>query len=208
MLKTAFAKLTVAAALGLALTGCLSTPPSSLARLSRLSPLEADPAAIRFAVTHPQAFAVRTGDVSVTLAYKGDGAGPDITRTFKAEVLPAGPLPPELAPEAGSAATVTIVRLSDADAETMRGAQRRIAAHKAAGGDGKGNISVGATGCRKAPVPSGPLLMTTWISTVPAEPYFVLARDIDLRAAMTKAGADVSAMPPCGAMAPEATQPT
>ncbi|WP_421854480.1 hypothetical protein [Oricola sp.] len=51
--------------------GCtgFGTPPSSMLKLARMQPLEADPAAIRFAVATPGYLRVRDGDITVTVEF-------------------------------------------------------------------------------------------------------------------------------------------
>ena len=94
-------------------------------------------------------------------------------------------------------ARLVVVRFGRADSEASRAMQARVKAYKAAGGKGKGSLTVAATGCRTPPVPAGPIRMSAWLRAEAGEPYFVLMRDVDMRKTLEKAGADAALIPPC-----------
>lgn len=210
MFRIASSRTAVSIALAVAapaLSGCLSTPPSSIVRLARLSPLEADPAQIRIAVVHDNVLRVRGGDVTLRMTYKPDGKGPTIDESYKPVVSADQAPPPELATQLAGNRTLTVMGLSAEDAEKMRRVQAAIREFKAAGGDGSGTLAAGVEGCRNAAVPDGPVLVSTFLKTADAETFFPLARDQDMRRLLAKRGVDIADMTPCAADVPAPASP-
>ncbi|MCR9122892.1 MAG: hypothetical protein NXH91_11520 [Phyllobacteriaceae bacterium] len=164
----------------LTLTACLTTPPSTMLKLSLMSPLDADPAAIRLAARLPEPLRIRDGDIHLRISF--DGGTPDtrLVEDYGAVIVeaPAG----TRGIGAGSASDRTYVAaLTPNDAASLAAVQRRIRAWRASGIKGQGELSVMATACAEAPLPDGPILLTTWMRTAPDEAFFVLTRNADLR---------------------------
>lgn len=180
------------------LAGCLTTPVSSMVKLSRLTPLEANPAEMRFAVRSPNFLRVRNGDISVVISYDTGDPSTSFVETYL-PIVDENALPGQgisIARQDGS--RLAIARFSPDDAASMSSAQSRVKALQASGIKGQGSFSVGATGCAHSDVPSGPVLLTTWLRTEPTQDYFVLTRNIDLRNVLKKSGQQLSNIPPCG----------
>jgi hypothetical protein len=179
------------------LSGCMSTPVSSMAKLYSLSPLDAAPHDIRFAVRTPHYLRVRDGDIAVTLAFDTGDTSSSFVEVYK-------PLIDENA-RAGQGITIgthdgtrlTIARFSNKDAVSMRKAQNRIKALRASGVKGKGSLSVVAAGCYISELPQGPVFVSTWLRTSPTEDYTMLTRNTDLRAVFSKAGKKIEQLPSC-----------
>ena len=182
----------------LALSGCagLGTPPASALKLARMNPMEADPGAIRFAVATPAFLRLREGDVTVTVRYDTGDPKTSFLEQYKPIITDETASAPGLPAQAGEGRLV-VARFDQADSEAFRAVQARVKAFKAAGGEGKGSLTVGATGCRTAPVPAGPIRMSAWLRAEADEPYFALMRDVDMRKTLEKAGADAGLIPPC-----------
>lgn len=185
----------IAALVGLA--GCMTVPPSSMLKLSRLSPLEADPSAIQFAVRLSDQLLVRDGDVRLRIRFDGDAPGMRLVEEYAALVTDAPHATPGIAAAAQDGMHVIVAALAEEDARSFAQVQRRIRDWRAAGVEGKGQLSVSATACADGVVPDGPLYVTTYIQTVPGEPFFILSRRADLRALMAGAGAPSNTVPSC-----------
>lgn len=160
--------------------GCLTTPPSTLFKLSRLSPLEADPAAIRLAARLPEPLRIRDGDIRLRISFDGGTGATRLVEEYGAVIVEAPAGTPGIG-EGAAADRTYVAALTDDDAASLTDVQRRIRAWRAAGVEGQGQLSVMATACADGPVPSGPIPLTTWMRTGPDEPFFVLARNVDLR---------------------------
>ena len=182
----------------LALSGCagLGTPPASALKLARMNPMEADPGAIRFAVATPSFLRLREGDVTVTVRYDTGDPKTSFLEQYKPVITDETASAPGL-PAQAVGSRLVVARFDQADSEAFRAVQARVKAYKAAGGKGKGSLTVGATGCRTAPVPAGPIPMSAWLRAEAGEPYFALMRDVDMRRTLEKAGADAGLIPPC-----------
>lgn len=179
------------------LGGCLTTPVSSMVKLSRLTPLEANPAEMRFAVRSPNFLRVRNGDISVVISYDTGDTATSFVETYLPIVIE-NALPEQgitIATQDGS--RLAIARFSPDDAASMSDAQKRVKALQANGVEGKGSFSVAAAGCAQDQVPEGPILLTTWLRTDPEQDYFILTRNIDLRTVLQKSGQQLSNIPAC-----------
>lgn len=180
-----------------ALAGCLSTPPSTLVKLARLSPLESDPAQMRIAVHAPPSIQVRTGDIK--LAMRFDGPSPETSLIAETQPIieeQTGAVP---GIDDGTAddRRLYLAALSREDAQRIAAVQRRIKQLRADGVKGTGSLSVTATGCAQGPVPDGPVLITTYLQTAVQEDFFILNRGVDLRTTLISEADDLAQIPPC-----------
>lgn len=179
------------------LAGCLTTPVSSMVKLSRISPLEAKAGEMRFAVRSPNYLRVRNGDINVTLSFDTGDPATSFVESY-APIVTEDALPGQgitIGSQDGS--RLSIARFSEEDAASMTQAQARVKILRASGIEGKGSFAVGATGCTQGSVPDAPILLTTWLRTDPAQDYFILTRNIDLRTVLQKAGQRVENIPQC-----------
>ena len=179
------------------LTGCLTTPVSSMIKLSRITPLDANPAEMRFAVRSPNFLRVRSGDINVTISFDTGDAATSILETYL-PVVDENALPGQgisIAAQDGS--RLAIAQFSVDDAASMASVQKRVKELRAKGVEGQGSFSVGATGCSQGPVPGGPVLLTTWLRTEPTQDYFILTRNTDLRKVLQQSGQKMSNLPSC-----------
>lgn len=189
------ALIAVASVLG----GCtsLGTPPASALKLARMSPLEADPGAMRFALATPDFLRLADGDITVTVTYLTGDPATGFVEQYAPVVEAGAPAAPGIDRSRLGDARIVVARFSEEDSQAFRAMQARVKADKANGGEGKGSITVGATGCRVGPVPDGPIPISSWMQTGPDEPFFALMRGVDLRRQLRKAGVDAAAMPAC-----------
>lgn len=181
------------------LAGCMTTPPSSMAKLSRLSPLEADPAAIRLAVQLPEPLIVRGGDVRLRISFDGGTDASRLVEEYAAILSADPPAMPGLLNQPDDGARIFVAALSEEDAQSLARVQRRIGDWRAAGIEGKGQLSISASACADGPPPDGPLHVTSWMQTAPDVPFFVLVRRADLRKMVARAGAPAGGVPRCNA---------
>lgn len=173
----------VAAALAMlvALAGCLTTPPSSVVKLARLSPLDADPSAVRLAVRLPEALVVRDGDIRLRIGFDGGSETTRLVEEYAAVITDGSGGMPGIAIDESDGTHVFVAALTEEDAAALAETQKRIRAWRTAGIEGEGQLAVMATACADGPVPEGPIPLTTWMRTSPDEPFFIVARNIDLR---------------------------
>ena len=185
------------------LAACMTTPPSSLVKLSRLSPLEADPAAIRLAVQLPDTLIVRDGDVRLRISFDGSTDTARIVEEYAAIVATDPQATPGITRRQGDGMQVVVAALSDDDAQSLAQVQQRIRLWRAAGIDGKGQLSISASACADGAQPEGPLYLTSWMQTDPGEPFFMLSRRVDLRELTARVDAPLDGVPLCEAAEPQ-----
>ena len=183
--------------------GCMGfgTPPSSMLKLARMQPLEADPAAIRFAVATPGYLRLRDGDIIVTVKFDTGDRKTSFVEQYKPVIDGNAPPTPGIDRRRLKDRNLVVARFHEDDRAGFLAMQARIKAYRAAGGDGQGSLSIGATGCRVAPASDGPAQISAWLQAEPGGDYFALFRGMDLRKQLKAAGTDVSAIPDCGASA-------
>lgn len=181
------------------LAGCMSfgTPAASVARLASVKPLEADPGAVRFALATPEYLRLRDGDVTVTVAYDTGDPATSFVEQYKPVIVEQPADTPGIDRQALSGSRLAVAQFHESDRDAFRAMQARVKALKRGGKKGRGSLSVGATGCRTAPVPDGPLRLSAWLRIDPEEPYLLLMRDFDLRKTLRKTGADPVMIPSC-----------
>lgn len=181
-------------------TACQTMPPpSSLVKLARLSPLEADPHSIRLAVRAPQDLNVRDGDITLTIAFNGETAQSSILEQFKADIVRSRSASsyPGLEKEGRAGEALTVAALTPEDATRMREIQNKIKLWRAAGIKGSGSFSVAATGCLLKQMSDEEMLLTIWLQTARDEPFFMITRNADIGKALDSQGKSVSQIAAC-----------
>jgi hypothetical protein len=169
-------------ALGLAvvLAGCTSVPLPSLVRLIRINAETTDLAALRVAVRLPDALKPRPGGVNMDVLVKVSGAPDQKTTLFLIETHDVADLS-GLSGAVRSGFSIYAYRLAPSDIERL--VLMRAALLKQRQGGKGGSLGVGIATkefCLVGPLPSGPLLSTTYLLTSETRSYVVVSNDLDL----------------------------
>lgn len=173
------------------LAGCMSVPPTSMVKLARFSPMEADPAVLRVAVKAPKQILVRDGDATLNIRLDVSDPKYRFDEVFQLQAQVPDPSSIGLAAVATANERVTVFALQPMDVARMRDVQLKARAYKASGGaSGHGSLSIGVSGCLFSDHPDGPIRVSSYLKTEEDEPYFALLRNFDLRQAMRDAGRD------------------
>ena len=161
------------------LAGCSSIPLSSLYQLKKLDILSTNPEFLSIAIRTHKAFNLREGDVLFSMGYHAD----DIKLDEQYIVKPTqSRINPSRIPLTQNDQHIIQLLLSDTDVKRMRALQQKIKQHKAAGGNGKGYMTVALVGiCRGNDIPSGYLAADTFIKTEEITDYIPLVQDFNLR---------------------------
>ena len=188
--RVGFAVLAVALAI---LPSCTSMPVTSMVKLMRTDFANIDPAVLRVAVKLPQTVKPRRGGVKLKLTLATDGAKQE--REFVLDDLndPAELL--SLRAELSRGTEIHAFRLDPADVARLIAVRDDMLAAKQRGAKGSIIIGVSADGCRAGPLPDK-VPLTTYLRTEADGEFFALARDIDLRAAVS-AEQLATKLPPC-----------
>uniref|UniRef100_Q07HC1 Uncharacterized protein n=1 Tax=Rhodopseudomonas palustris (strain BisA53) TaxID=316055 RepID=Q07HC1_RHOP5 len=182
------------AALALALMpGCTSMPVTSMAKLARTDFTTIDPSALRVAVKAPQSVKPRRGGVKLKLAVTLEGAKQQHEFVLGDLADPAELL--SLRAEVSRGTAIHAFRLEPADVARVIAMRDEMLAAKQRGAKGSLTIGVSADGCRVGPL-SDKVLLTTYLRTESDGEFFALARDVDLRNALSGEALDAK-LPPC-----------
>jgi len=175
------------------LPGCTSMPVTSMVKLMRTDFTHIDPSVLRVAVKLPQTVKPRRGGVKLKLTLATDGAKQE--REFVLDDLndPAELL--SLRAEVSRGTAIHAFRLEPADVARVIAMRDEMLAAKQRGAKGSLTIGVSADGCRAGPLPDK-VPLTTYLRTEADGEFFALARDIDLRAAVS-AEQLATKLPPC-----------
>ncbi|MGL4319924.1 MAG: hypothetical protein ACRCS3_03605 [Paracoccaceae bacterium] len=160
-----------------ALASCGAVVPSTVAMLSRLDPLTADPGAIEVALILPPGIAIAPGSANLSLtATRGDQTVDEAFALTPTPLRLEGYDMPE-------GATSQLFRIADSDLARMRAVQARIGAWKAEDPSGtNGSFAVSAGGCGLDQGPAPDATATILIRTAKDGPLLPLVRDAGLRA--------------------------
>lgn len=186
------------AAASLALAGCLSTPITSLPRLMRLDLATMDMAEIRAGLRLPAMLRVRAGDAVMTVRLRPEGGQPSEEVFVLAEVAEDREQV-ALAREARPGHALSVWRIAPADLDRIGAIQQRVRQSRASGPRVRGSLEIRiGGGCRTAPIPPGPVAMSSYLKPGRTETYITLVEDLDLRRLIAEA--DWAAkVPACGA---------
>lgn len=170
-------------AIALATSGCANVavvgaiPLSTYKRMWSFDIAKVDLAGFRVAARLPNA--LEPTAVKVKIDFEKDG----VRRHEELRLVPARE-PEELGPLqrfARTGFTLFVYRLGAEDSTRLE----KLRSDTEKGRGGHGSLSVGVDSCRHAPLPSGPLLITTILRT-DASGYFVMFDDLDLRAVVSE----------------------
>lgn len=188
----------VLAAACLVLGGCLSTPITSLPRLMRLDLATMDMREVRAGLRLPSMLRVRPGDAVMTVRLRPDGGQPS-DETFVLVETTEDSERAALAAEARSGHALSIWRIAPEDLGRIAAIQQRVRDSLVRGPRVRGGLEVRiAGGCRTAPVPAGPVSMSSYLKPGRDESYITLVADLDLRRFIALRDWDQK-IPACGA---------
>ncbi|MEO1748195.1 MAG: hypothetical protein AAFR27_06150 [Pseudomonadota bacterium] len=161
------------------------------------SPMEANPADLRFAVQTPEYIRVREGDVRMRLTYEASDIANSLVEEYSVVVQEVGQPTQGLPATAGDDSRLLAGQLTPEDAASLFEAQQRIRDLRAAGDGGKGSLAITATGCATRAVPAEPVSVTVWLQTNPEEEFFVVTRNRDLRKTVARANQNLDDIERC-----------
>ena len=158
-------------------------PVASMIKLARVDFQTTDPERLRVAVKLPHMLRARAEGSALRIAVRlasGIEEARDLALREVSET--------DVEPGAQTFA------LAAAEVGRLRAFRAALMQKQKGGGGGSLTISVRPDACRSAPLPSGPLLFTSWLKTAETGGYVTLARDADLRA--IDGGQDIAAKIP------------
>lgn len=185
-----------AAALALCLSSCGAVPLTSLPSLARIDPRTTDFSVMMVALAAPRSIKAVEGSVHVEFKSQVDDT-PERTDTF---VLAPTTAPIDLTDMVGTlreSESLSVYALPPEEAARLTIARDRLIAERAAGHKVTASIGVTARSfCLAGVVPTGDLLVTTYLRTSETQRFVPLARDFDL-ASQPDLAANLRTLPPC-----------
>jgi hypothetical protein len=173
-------QLALVAGSAIAVAGCLSTPLRSIPRLMRLDFTTMRMDEVRAGLRLPAMLRVRPGDATMTVKTRGpEGSTEDVFVLM--EDGDAGTRA-GFAAEAKPGFALSLWRVAAADLSRLTAIQERVRASRDQPGRLRGSIEIKVSGgCRTAPIPEGPVAMSSYLRPSRDETYITLVDGIDLR---------------------------
>lgn len=164
----------------LILSSCGHVPLTSLPKLKQLNLMTLDVQQLRVAVEMPDGLEVRQGSAIIRTGLRETDTEPALEERI---VLQPVQLDDAIKATANLSPRAEVFRIAATDTarvEVLRAAVRQR--KKQDPDSASGFLTVTSAACRSAPLPPGPLLVSTKLKTAADETYFVLTRNVDLRA--------------------------
>lgn len=156
----------------LALSGCSSIVPSSVARLYQVSPLEADPADLAVALDLPETVQVRPGSAKISFSARRSDTGQTSDGVYTLRM------------RKGTAGQ-SVFDMAAADIPTLRRQQALIRGWEEEDGDAtSGSVSVTFEGCRIGTGPTPDDTVSVLLRTQADGSFFPLVRDATITDAL------------------------
>lgn len=185
-----------ALALAVLLAGCSSVPLRSLIQLSRIDAKTTDLGMLRVAVRLPDAIKPRPGGVNMQVVTTVSGE-PDQKTTFLLTETSDSVDLSGLAEVARPGSSTYAYRLAPGEIERLASLRAALVKKRQEGKSSSLGIGIATREfCLVGPLPSGPLLSTTYLSTSETRSYVVLTNDLDLRKEPMVA-AELARLRPC-----------
>ncbi|QTH63054.1 hypothetical protein J1N51_09895 [Psychrosphaera ytuae] len=169
------------------LSACMSMPLKTMYKMSQFSPMDIEPQGLRLAVRTDQGIQLQKGAVTISFGFEslgnGDLAAVKEDYAFKVVILPdvKTGFSPLLFDGIADNESVTVMQLSEQDAQTMAQAQALIRQYKAADVDINGYFSLGMEGkCFGNMSAYEYLEADLFLKTNTTEDYFIFMEDVDI----------------------------
>jgi len=189
----------LACLVALFLTGCTSMPLSSMYKLSRIDPMEADPAQIKVAVRADETIGIGKGDAQIEFKFDADDNSLNIDEIYLIEVVRNPVVQGDLYADKKPRESITVLGLTASDAERMRQLQLAMAPYRNGDAEGSGSLRVNLSGmCLHSKMPPGEVQLDVFLQTSEQEGFFLMANNLDMREVMAEEGSDMDELPDCG----------
>lgn len=205
-MQSTFASLLIIA---IVLPGCSGMPLSTMVKLGRLDPMEADPAQVRVAIRTDQRITIPEGGAVVGLKFVADDGELHIDDTYVVEIVRNPILTTELLDGKRRSEVVTVLQLSDKDAEKMTRAQALLKPYTDGRRSGALTFGVGLHDlCVSSPLPAGNVLVDIFMQTSDNDGYFVFTKDLDPLESSDVEDVTLESLPECAAELESRAHPT
>ncbi|RYV04132.1 hypothetical protein SOPP22_01655 [Shewanella sp. OPT22] len=163
------------------LSGCMNIPLTTMYKMMTMNPMDIDPRHLVVAVGSPKNISVQDGDIEIKFEYKSPNKLIYIEHQFLVKVDPNYPLPTELKEEEQEKGKITVLKLSEQDAEKMYQAQQEIKAYREKHDDGSGTfyVKINST-CIIKNYKARELELDLFLKLYADEEFFTFLEDVDV----------------------------
>lgn len=180
------------------LSACTSVPLTTLYKLHKIDPMEADPAQIKVAIRADERIGIREGGAKIEVKFEAEDGSLNIDETYLVEIIGNPELRAELFTDKNPGESVTVLGLTQSDIQRMREVQSSVAAISKDDPEGSGSLGVFLDGvCLHSKMPEGAVLIDIFLQTSNQDGFFVLSRNLDLRKQSMRDGSDLDDWPGC-----------
>jgi hypothetical protein len=164
----------------MSLVACGHVPVSSMIKLRNLDLLETDITRFYAAVRLPDTLAPRKNGVVFQLKYtSGDGKA-ELREQFVLQPV-TGIVSPTLQSAGKPGFDIKVFKVAKQDEQRMVETRARLKRLRSTKKQGSGEMSIDAATCRRGPLPSGPLYLSTYINSAELQDFVVLVYNLDIR---------------------------
>jgi len=180
------------------LSACTSVPLTTLYKLHKIDPMEADPAQIKVAIRADDRIGIREGGAKIEVKFEAEDGSLNIDETYLVEIIRNPDMSAELLAGINPGESVTVLGLTQSDIQRMRAVQSSVAAISKDDPEGSGSLGVFLDGvCLQSKMPEGTVLIDIFLQTSDQDGFFVLSRNLDLRKQSMQDGTDLDDWPGC-----------
>jgi len=189
----------LACLIALFLAGCTSMPLTTMYKLSRMDPMDADPAQIKVAVRADEAIGIGKGDAQIEFKFDAEDNSLNIDEIYLIEVVRNPAMHGELYADKKPGESITVLGLTTSDAQRMKQLQLAMAPFRNGDVKGSGSLRVNLSGmCLHNKMPPGEVQLDLFLQTSEQEGFFVMAKNLDMREVLAEEGTDMDELPGCG----------
>jgi len=160
--------------------------------------MEIDPAQFQIAVRADERIGIQEGGVQISLKFDADDGSLNIDDTYAVEVMRNPILPAELYGGKAAWEAVTVLQLSDSDAQQLAHVQSLLKPYTDGRAAGALSFGVEVNGvCALRPVPEGALLIDVFVQASDIEGFFAITNNMDLRQIGDESDILLASLTPC-----------
>lgn len=180
------------------LTGCAGMPLTTMYKLHRLDPMEADPAQLKVAIRADERIGIREGGATIEVKFNSEDGTVNIDDTFIIEVIRNPIINAGLLGNNRPGESVTVLQLTETDAQRFRLLQSSLEKYQQQKRKGSGSFGVGISGiCFVRPMPGNDVVVDIFLQTSADDGFYVLVNKMNLREKLEGEGQVVPEWPDC-----------
>ena len=126
------------------LNGCIGMPLTTMYKLNRLDPMDADPAQLKVAVPTDERIGIRKGGANIEVKFNADDGNLNIDETFVIEIVRNPIKSIELVEDRRSGESITVLQLTQSDAQRLKLLQSSLKPYREGERKGTGSFPLAA----------------------------------------------------------------